>query len=571
MASKYFTADFETTTKEEDCRVWAVGVSSIDDENKFEWSNTLYRAYNPIEWLFDHMKKNKRATYYFHNLKFDGDFIINELFRLGFKWTNRRKLQSKEFTTLISDTGQFYSMKIKFSGKNGDQVTILDSLKIIPMSVADTAKAFGLPNKKGEIDYEKERPRGYKLDDNEIDYLRNDVEIMSKAIKVLFDEGLCQMTQGSNALEDYKEIIGKRRFYNLFPVLDLVVDSDIRRSYKGGFTYCRPEIEGVDIGHGMVFDVNSLYPSVMRDKLLPFGLPKRFIGKYKLDDEYPLYVQSFTCEFKIKECYLPTIQIKGGRYNETEYLTESDGVTELTLTNVDLKLMLDHYDVKMHSWIGGYMFKGQHGMFKDYIDKWGSRKVQAGKTGNKGQKTMAKLMLNALYGKFALNPKVQSKFPVESEDGVKYQLGEEELRDSIYVPMGSFITSYAREITIRAAQELGDRFLYADTDSLHVTGFEDINIKIDSEELGLWKEEYRFFRARYLRAKTYLEDTIYSKNNKIKMKRVVCCAGMPHKIHKYVTWDNFIVNSIEFEGKLKPKHVKGGTVLVKTPYQIKEK
>ena len=54
-------------------------------------------------------------------------------------------------------------------------------------------------------------------------------------------------------------------------------------------------------------------------------------------------------------------------------------------------------------------------------------------------------MLNSLYGKFGLNPDVRSKYPYLNEDGiVKYALYDAEIRDSIYIPVASFITSYAR-------------------------------------------------------------------------------------------------------------------------------
>ena len=55
--------------------------------------------------------------------------------------------------------------------------------------------------------------------------------------------------------------------------------------------------------------------------------------------------------------------------------------------------------------------KGFHGIFTEYIDKWITRKNEATISGNKGQRTLAKLMLNALYGKFATSLDVQSKIP----------------------------------------------------------------------------------------------------------------------------------------------------------------
>lgn len=76
---------------------------------------------------------------------------------------------------------------------------------------------------------------GHRLTDEEIEYIKNDVQIMSKALKILFDENLTRMTRASNALYDYKEIITKSKFEHYFPPLDFDVDKDIRKAYKRRF------------------------------------------------------------------------------------------------------------------------------------------------------------------------------------------------------------------------------------------------------------------------------------------------------------------------------------------------
>lgn len=158
--------------------------------------------------------------------------------------------------------GQFYSITLYFSkqGKHTHKVTFYDSLKIIPFSVSEIAKAFNLPISKLEIDYNKPRKKKPRLTKQEKDYIRNDVLIVAKALNVLFNEGLTKMTQGSNALADYKKIINKWQFKKYFPELEIDIDSDLRKSYKGGFTYLNPLYKDKEVGKGVVLDVNSLYP-----------------------------------------------------------------------------------------------------------------------------------------------------------------------------------------------------------------------------------------------------------------------------------------------------------------------
>lgn len=552
-----FTADFETTTDPLDCRVWACGICSIDETHSFKYGNSL-------EWFIEFAKNNIGSTFYFHNLKFDGEFILCYLFEHDYKHvTDRRKLKTKTFTTLISDKGQFYSLEICFN-KNEDKtekITIYDSLKILPFSVEAIAKGFNLPISKLEIDYDEKREIGHILTPQEIDYLRNDVEIMSRALLTLFNQDLRQMTQGSNALYDYKKIVGKKNFSKWFPIPDY--DFDVRQSYKGGFTYCDPRRQGQDIGAGIVLDVNSLYPSIMYYQPLPYGEGIFFEGKYKPDKLYNLYVQMFTCQFELKENYIPTIQLKNNlSFIPTAYLSSSeDKEVTMCLTSVDLELFFEHYHVYNITWHSGWKFKSTTGLFKEYIDKWNAVKMESTLNGNKAMRTLAKLMLNALYGKFALNPNVQSKIPYYDNGIIKYTLGEKETRNPIYIPIGTFITAWARHKTITSAQKVYDRFLYADTDSLHLIGTEmPKGLEVDPVKLGTWKHESTFTRARFVRQKTYIEEIDGELN--------ITCAGMPSRCYKHVTWDNFIAGS-SFEGKLQFTHVQGGIVLKDIDFTIK--
>lgn len=569
-----YEIDFETTTDENDCRVWAWACCPINENiEEYIYGNTIEGC---IEWL----KLHCGSTMYFHNLKFDGEFIISHLLNNGFKHNiDSRNLKANEFSTLISDRGQFYSIKICFGVKYGRKqlVTINDSLKILPFSVAEIAKAFELKLSKLELDYGKYRSPGHELTPHEIEYIKNDVSIVAQALHILFSQGLNKITQGSNALADYKTIITKKKFDKWFPILQY--DADIRQAYKGGFTYLNKRYANKDVSQGIVLDVNSLYPYVMYEKLLPYGEGKFFKGKYVKDKEFPLYVQKICVSFKLKEGCIPTIQLKNNlSFVPTQYLESSeDQEVEMVLTSVDLKLFLEHYDIIDIEYINGWKFRGAHNMFKPYIDKWIKVKNESTINGNKAMRTLAKLMLNALYGKFGLNPNVCSKIPYLSEEGVvKYTLGEKETRNPIYIPMAVFITAYARDITIRSAQQNYDRFIYADTDSLHLEGLEEPNeLEIDDVKLGAWKHESTFHRGRYIRSKTYIEDeyenTFYIPESNLygSTSLKITCAGLPKNSYKEVTWENFRPG-VEYGNKLTMKHVKNGIILQETTFKIKD-
>lgn len=566
-------ADFETTTIEEDCRVWAFGICEIGNVNNFIYGNSI------DDFMHICADKFENHTFYFHNLKFDGMFIMYWLFRNGYEHVvDRKEFKDKSFTTLISDKGMFYSIEICFKkkGKKINKVTFLDSLKILNFSVTQIAKDFGLPLEKLELDYETIRPVGHELTEHEIKYLRHDVEIMSRALEFVFSQGMDKMTMASDALQEYKKILGKDKFSKLFPVPDY--DSDIRQSYKGGWTYLAPRFKEKEVKDGIVLDVNSLYPWVMHDCLLPYGEPLYFEGKYEKDDLYPLYVQKFTCSFKLKPRHVATIQIKTKEFNPTEYLessTDKYGVFQevtLCMTNIDLELFLDHYDVFNMEYISGYKFRGSTEMFKPYVDKWTEEKIKAKLEGNYAMYKLSKLMLNSLYGKFALSPIVRGKIPLydKHKDKIKFTYGDEEERTPIYIPVGSFITSWARNKTIRTAQMCYDRFIYADTDSLHLTGTDvPRHIGVDDTKLGAWKLEFVFTRGKYLRQKCYME---YGKDPfkpDEKPYEKITCAGMPSACYPDVTFEKFHIGET-FKGLKRPKNVSGGIILEKGTFKIKE-
>jgi len=493
---------------------------------------------------------------YFHNLAFDGSFIIDWLFRQGFTHSTEKQVGKGKFTTLISSTAKFYSLTVVW--RNGKKTEFRDSLKKLPMGVARIAQAFKLADKKGELNYRLDRPIGWEITDEEREYIRKDVVIVAQALKIQLDAGMTKLTVGADSLAEYKRILGSKPFNRLFPVLPDSMDAEIRRAYRGGFTYADERFKGRRVGAGATYDVNSLYPSVMYDRVLPFGEPVFTEGLPECTDEFPLFIASVTFTAKLKKNHIPCIQVKGAsQFVETEYLKEVKEPTTLMVTNVDLALWEEHYDLDVLAYNGGWRFRGLVGVFQDYIDKW--MEVKANSEG--GMREIAKLHLNSLYGKFATNPDVTGKVPVMEDDVVKLRMGEPETRPPVYTAMGVFITAYARDVTIRAAQANYGTFDYADTDSLHLLTTDDpVGITVHKSKLGAWKHEYTFDAAIFVRAKCYTEHVPGE-------GYVTHIAGMPDTIAKTLTFEDY-VSGKKFPGKLLPKRVPGGIVLTDVNFTL---
>ena len=571
---KKFTADFETCTwLPDETYVWAWAICDIDNPDDVKIGTN-------IESFFELCKQYKNPRIYFHNLKFDGSFLLYYLLENGYSFIGEdEKPRSKTFQTIISDLGAFYQIIVydKVFDTRQEKITFIDSLKIINMKVKDIAKTFNLPISKLEIDYNEFRERDHQLTEEESEYIKNDVKIVALALAQLFSEKLTKSTAAANALGYYRQITGKDRFEHYFPTLTSFEDSQIRPAYKGGFTYLNKIHKDKTLENVYILDVNSLYPSVMRYELMPYGKPVYFSGKYKENKLYPLYIQSIYCSFKVKKNKIPTIQIKEKNlfFTSNEYIEDSEGEKFLlTLTNIDLEIFLDHYEVEDLEYLDGYMFRGIYGLFDNYIDYWTERKIQAGKEGNKGKRQIAKLQLNSLYGKFAKSTRMRSKYPKLGLDGlIHYELGEAKEEDGIYVPVAAFITSYARRKTIQTSQAIKDysinkygkdMYIYSDTDSIHTQlPIEECKkfCQIDDYKLGFWAHEGTAQKGKFVRQKCYIEEI----DGKIK----ITCAGLPENCYDQVTWDNF-KEGFTAHGKLTYKYVKGGVKLVETDFTIKE-
>lgn len=79
-----YSCDFETTTDPNDCRVWAWVAIDIDNQHERFYGNSITSFF---EWVFG----LKNSVAYFHNLKFDGEFILHYLLSMGLRSTKKLK------------------------------------------------------------------------------------------------------------------------------------------------------------------------------------------------------------------------------------------------------------------------------------------------------------------------------------------------------------------------------------------------------------------------------------------------------------------------------------------------
>lgn len=602
-SNKSYVADFETRAGvraqfEKETWVWAWAICDIENID-----DVMVGA--SIESFFKYVEQLGECKIYFHNLRFDGSFIISYLFRNGFAYKDKEpcgyrgrmktpRLGSRQFTTVIGPEGQYYQIDVSF--QRGHKIAFCDSLKKLPFSVSQIAKDFKTSHKKLELDYNLDRSPNHVITPDEKKYIECDVQVVAEALGTMISEGHEKLTIGSDCLKEYQNLMGgKKAFRQIFPTLAQEEDTFVRRSYRGGYCYLhRP---GRYSG-GITVDANSHYPSSMHSSSnnpYPHGKGVYYTGEYVNDPEYPLWVGHGWFDFKLKPNHLPTIQLKKSfMFADNEYIKETHEPVEMTMTSVDWKLMCEQYDIYAAEWVDGYKYKAAMGLFDCYIDKYMEIKMHA-----KGAvRTLAKLLLNNLYGKFAQSLEGGYKVPTYDRDtdivSMKTMIGDP--RQGVYVPVGTFCTAYARATTIRLGQANYDRVIYFDTDSMHLEGYEDpVKVPIHDSALCCWKVESKWDDGVFLRQKTYMEhlpDGGYQnpwydlrpgdmgEDNKFSTGPhwEIRCAGMDLETKlcflrgidegKY-TPDNFTYGLCIDGYKLRPTVVKGGCVLMPTKFEIK--
>ena len=305
-------------------------------------------------------------------------------------------------------------------------------------------------------------------------------------------------------------------------------------------------------------DVNSLYPFVMRSFPLPCGEPHH---TYEVPSNTLYIAHVIIHNATLKERGIPCISNMNrcdgskGSVISNEYLEYIDNM-EVWLTNFDLELVMINYNVEITP-IEYYYFDKVEWCFDNFIDT----NYEIKKTSRGAKRQIAKLNLDSLYGRFGIKIGRHKTIPI-IEDGVLKFVNSEVLKDNTirYLPMAIFITSIARYLIIRTALEIIDRVVYIDTDGIHIVGDDIPDVFDIGKELGEWKIEAEFNRAKYIGLKTYIHDEVNGET-------VVKMSGAPEEVRKNINWDNFKTGTT-VPGKIMMRSIPGGYVRYKTKYKI---
>lgn len=608
-----YACDFETTTgsfANDYTKVWSFALDRVG-----EFRPEIYGSIADFWKFCGDPETGTEKRLYFHNLKFDGEFILySAINEMGFttalddstgSMRKARNLIEKEIVYAIADTGQWYFIAFIYKGC---RVEIRDSLKILPLTLEQIGKNICSHYKKSTMNYDDKT----SLDDctpADIDYIKNDVLVLSEALdKLLVLHGeetpfgaVHSLTIGGACWQRFKQSnYGENK--NIAIHLDKTeldkalagsetMDEYIRKGYRGGYCYVDETKQGITIDKiGFVADVNSLYPYVMCYKYSGFVYPygkgiyqQGEVPEKMLDNDSYYFYARIIVSFRIKPGYVPTVQKKNTyMFLSNQYLTDSriyDSKTgkhigeyqkiELTLAKDDYILFFRHYEILSFEALDYISFMTGSGICDEYIENLAKIKIEATETGNKGVRTISKLFQNNLYGQFAKGD--NSSFKLATLDpetqALTYEFIEEHNKKVNNIAIGAAITAHARYYQISTIQNNRDIFCYSDTDSLHCIGAPiRFHGEIDKSKYGAYDIEHIWYRARFVRQKTYIEELEDGSYN-------ICCAGMTQKQKDYFAshydFEAFKPGLTIVGGKLQPQRVRGGVILKEVDFTIK--
>ena len=437
--------------------------------------------------------------------RFDFLFIIQEIL----------KTELYEIENMVPrGSGLLYFDGIRRA--DGAKITFRDSSALLPFSLKRLTHSFKVDSLKQEWDHSKTNGVTPEL----LKYLEYDLKGLYEVIEKFYSWSIINnsgraYTIASQALKVFRTYLKEE-----IPCLSPKLNENLRKFYFGGrVEIFNPMHRGPSPLYS--YDVNSLYPTVMKENPFPGGFrhiayqyEKRSLGFYEAIATTP------------KNLHIPVLGIS----HEGKYIFPL-GTFKGYWTSAEIEYAISlGYKFKIEK---GYIFKNAGYIFKDFVDDLYAIRAKAEK--DSVDSTIAKLLLNSCYGKFGQNPEKENLVFDDGSEGLKplreikvgkniYRLATKQvtLESFTHVGIAAFVTSYGRIKLHRLMMENPDAMFYTDTDSLFTT-----HKYPTGSKLGDLKLESTVKSACFLLPKTYIA------GEKIAMK------GFDQKKIKHFTMDDF--------------------------------
>lgn len=485
--SNYLDASKGITEKRAIIYTWQFGLNGnvMFGRNIIDFQNFLC-------WLSVKLKLNRnlRLLVYVHNLQYEFQFI-----RKYFTWEvlkDRAILASDDRKPLyaITNLGIEFRCSYMLSGYSLD-------------NVSKNLQKYKVAKLVGSLDYEKIRHEKTPLTSEEIAYCVNDVLVVMAYIQEEIEQyqeiHLIPLTNTGRVRKYCKRAcLGEKGdnykftvFHNIIKKLTLtpVVYTMLKRAFQGGFVHANSYYVNKTVENVSSYDFTSSYPYVMLSEQFPMSSAIR-VNPLTME-ELNYYLNNFCCLIDITfyNIYPKLTQdnfISVSKCLELENHVENNGrivsadKLRITITELDFAIIYQAYNFDIDKLNIRIMFVFK----KDYLPIDFTRailKLYADKTELKGveDKTsnylISKGMLNSCYGMCVTDiVRDENNYDSVFHEWIKEKGDIEKTLEKynhekgrfLFYAWGVWVTAYARYNLFRAIEQLGNDYIYADTDSV---------------------------------------------------------------------------------------------------------
>lgn len=437
------------------------------------------------------LRKERRLVIYVHNFSFEFQFMRNYL-----EWEQVFAVGERKPIKALSTYG----------------IEFRDSYVLSGYSLAKTAENLTkhkVEKMVGDLDYSKIRTHETVLDDIEMGYCKNDIEVVNAYINEQIDQysditkipmtntgrvrsyvrNNCYYTSKNHRKTStgkyfrYRKIMGDL-------TLNTPIYKQLKRAFMGGFTHANVNYTGKTLKQVTSIDFTSSYPSVMLAEKFPMSRAKTVTVENEKQLEF--YCQRYCMLFEIKFTNIRS------KINQENYLSESKcyvlknptinngrvfSADELaiTITDVDYDIIKQCYEwdemavSNVNRFYRGYLPKAIiESILKLYEDKTILKDVE----GKEVEYLLSKGMLNSVYG-MSVTDIVKDEYvydgdwnnePANIDEQIeKYNESKSRF---LYYAWGVWVTAYSRKNLWTGIIAMGDDYVYSDTDSIKLLNYE---------------------------------------------------------------------------------------------------
>lgn len=437
------------------------------------------------------LNENRRLVIYVHNLGYEFQFMCNY-----FKWENVFAINERKPIKALCSYG----------------IEFRDSYILSGYSLANTAKnltTHKVRKLEGDLDYSLIRHQSTQLTDKELGYCSNDIEIILAYINeqiVQYDDitkipltntgrvrkyvkDACYYTSSNHR----KSNRGKYQRYRQI-MSDLTLDKptyiQLKRAFMGGFTHSNPNHTNKTLNDVASIDLTSSYPTVMLADKFPMSRAKELnitsveelkkamslyclVFDLKLEGlRNTLKYESYISESKCFKMIKPVVN--NGRVYDAELI-------ETTITDVDFNIIEKVYEwdkisiANVRGFVKAYLPKS---IIESILNLYQDKTTLKGVEGKEVEYLLSKGMLNSVYG-MCVTDVVKDEHVFNETWGVERVDVDEKIDEYnksknrfLFYPWGIWVTAYARRNLWTAILNIGDDYIYSDTDSIKMLNFD---------------------------------------------------------------------------------------------------